>query len=111
MLRSSKIPPSRKEDGMPKHAAYLLKWSPHEHAYEVQPSNLHNFPHLAPESPAWFSWLEQISSFSFHSRHGHTCTVRKERVQRGDAYWYGYRRQHDKMIKRYLGRTTDLTLA
>ncbi len=43
MLGSSKIPPSRKEDGTPKQAVYLLMWSPHEHAYEVQTSNLHDF--------------------------------------------------------------------
>jgi len=36
--------------------------------------------------------------------------VRKESRQRGDVYWYGYRRVGEKMAKKYLGRTTDLTL-
>jgi LuxR family maltose regulon positive regulatory protein len=40
-----------------------------------------------------------------------SVTVRKETVQRGTAYWYAYRRVQGKMVKRYAGRSSDLTLA
>jgi LuxR family maltose regulon positive regulatory protein len=101
---------AREEDGMPKQTMYQLLWSSQAHRYEVQTSDRHDALHIASESPAWFAWLDEVSSFSFHSRLGHTCTVRKERVQRGHTYWYGYRRQHEKTVKRYLGRSADLTM-
>lgn len=37
--------------------------------------------------------------------------MRQERGQRGGAYWYAYARISGRRIKRYLGRTSDLTLA
>jgi LuxR family transcriptional regulator, maltose regulon positive regulatory protein len=40
-----------------------------------------------------------------------SVTVRKETVQRGTAYWYAYRRVQGKMVKRYVGRSADLTPA
>ncbi len=95
---------------MPRQAPYALVWIPQARAYQMQPEPADaSFP-ITPEGPAWVAWLETVSTFSFQSRHGHVCTVRKERVQRGDTYWYGYRRQHEKMVKRYLGRGADLTL-
>src|SRR5262249_52067225 len=42
---------------------------------------------------------------------GDIYTLRKEKVQRGGAYWYAYHRADGRMTKRYLGRDTDLTLA
>ena len=95
---------------MPKQAAYMLMWSPQAHTYGLYTPNSHDPLPITSESPVWFTWLDEISSFSFHSREGHICTVRKERVQRGNAYWYAYRRQHSKMVKRYLGRSVDLTI-
>jgi LuxR family maltose regulon positive regulatory protein len=56
-------------------------------------------------------WLEQTASFAFQSRWGMYYTVRKQRVQRGSSYWYAYRRLHGRVVKRYLGRTTELTFA
>ncbi len=96
---------------MPKQAVYLLMWSPHAHMYEVHTSSRQDSLHIAPESPAWFAWLDEVSSFSFHSRQGHTYMVWKERVQRGDTYWYGYLRKHTKLVKHYLGRSADLTIS
>src|SRR5258708_24637550 len=96
---------------MPKQAVYLLMWSPHAHVYEVHTSSRQDSLHIVPESPAWFAWLDEVSSFSFHSRQGHTYMVWKERVQRGDTYWYGYLRKHTKLVKHYLGRSADLTIS
>jgi hypothetical protein len=64
---------------------------------------------LVPDSPDWFAWLAQLGSFHFQGKSGH-CTARQERKQRGDAYWYAYRKAHARRLKRYLGTTDKLTL-
>ncbi|HYU75148.1 MAG TPA: hypothetical protein VEL31_20970 [Ktedonobacteraceae bacterium] len=65
---------------------------------------------FAPDSPAWFTWLSQRTSFHFTGKHGH-FTARQERKQRGETYWYGYRKVAGRQRKRYLGTTDKLTLA
>ncbi len=98
---------------MPRRTTYLLRWLEEEQAYEltgvgvpiVEPQDLRLGTH------AWFDWLEQVTSFAFASRFGADYTVRKEQMQRGGLYWYGYRSFQGKTIKRYLGRTADLSLA
>ena len=66
--------------------------------------------HLVPDSPHWFAWLAGLSSFHFTGKSGH-FTARQESKQRGDTYWYAYRKAHGQRLKRYLGATTTLTLA
>ncbi len=39
------------------------------------------------ETPEWFAWLADISSFHFAGRSG-SFTARKTRKQRGGDYWY-----------------------
>nr|BBH85447.1 hypothetical protein KTC_01980 [Thermosporothrix sp. COM3] len=90
---------------MPRYIEYRLHWSPIEKRYlftcDGKPIEQDfNDP----------EWLDQLSSFSFRSRTGTSCTVRKERVQRGGYYWYAYQRHAGKMVKRYLGKSTDMTL-
>jgi hypothetical protein len=65
---------------------------------------------FAPDSPDWFAWLAQLNSFHFQGKSGH-FTARQERKQRGDTYWYAYRKAHKTRLKRYLGTTEKLTLA
>jgi ATP/maltotriose-dependent transcriptional regulator MalT len=66
---------------------------------------------LAVGSPAWFAWLagDAARSFSFRSPAG-AYTARKERRQRGGAYWVAYRTAAGRQHKLYLGRADDLTL-
>ncbi|HJY44166.1 MAG TPA: AAA family ATPase, partial [Propionibacteriaceae bacterium] len=61
-------------------------------------------------SPAWFAWLADDSarSFSFRSPAG-DYTARKERRQRGGAYWVAYRTAAGRQYKKYLGPVADLT--
>src|SRR5690349_17794359 len=96
---------------MSKQALIRLTWSSQAERYEVQVSGEPAAFPMIGESQAWFAWLDAVSSFSFHSRSGRTCTVRKERVQRGNAYWYAYRRTSEKIVKRYLGRSASLTIS
>src|SRR5688500_10472812 len=61
-------------------------------------------------SPAWFAWLadDAVRSFSFRSPAG-AYTARKERRQRGSAYWVAYRTAAGRQHKVYLGRGEELT--
>lgn len=99
---------------MPKRTPYLLCWSAERHTYSLE-TNRDTFTSspspVDPDSPAWFAWLDTVVAFSFHRASGEGWTVRQEPGQRGGAYWYAYRRIAGRRIKRYLGRTSDLTLA
>jgi LuxR family maltose regulon positive regulatory protein len=65
---------------------------------------------VAVGSRAWFAWLADDSarSFSFRSPAG-SYTARKERRQRGGAYWVAYRTAAGRQYKKYLGTAADLT--
>jgi len=96
---------------MPRQANYYLCWQPKMQAYRFQEKATAALGALLPETEAWYIWLDEGHSFAFSSRTGAYCTVRRERVKRHAAYWYAYRFLHGRAIKRYLGRTRDLTLA
>jgi hypothetical protein len=69
------------------------------------------------DSAAWFAWLaaETTTRFSyplFDPQVGYIVgfvTVRKERRQRGSAYWVAYRRLGGQVRKVYLGRSEAVT--
>jgi hypothetical protein len=61
-------------------------------------------------TPAWYAWLNEVTSFSFESSEG-TFTARKERVQRGGQYWKAYRHSGGKLLHTYLGKSEGLTLS
>jgi len=96
---------------MPRRANNLLRWSPERGSYELWQQNAPLRPPIAPDTPGWFAWLADASSFSFQRATGDIYTLRKEKVQRGGAYWYAYHRRDGRMTKRYLGRDADLTIA
>jgi hypothetical protein len=76
-------------------------------------------PNIRLDTPAWFAWLEAptTSRFSyalFNRSRGYIdgfMTVRKERRQRGTAYWSVYRRQGQRLRKLYAGSSAVLTQA
>ncbi len=94
---------------MPRLAPYQLKWSSTRQCYELCEGLNQTVIDLELESPAWFVWVDQVSSFAFHGRMGF-YTARQERKERGGGYWYAYVREQGKVTKRYLGRSADLTL-
>ncbi|OLB45441.1 MAG: hypothetical protein AUH05_03300 [Ktedonobacter sp. 13_2_20CM_53_11] len=94
---------------MPKNARYTLAWSPLHQAHKLHESQGSKVLDIVPESPAWFAWLSQVSSFAFHGRNG-SYTACKECKQRGEGYWYAYARVEGKLTKRYLGRGIGLTI-
>jgi LuxR family maltose regulon positive regulatory protein len=89
---------------------YTLAWSSATETYDLFSTRTREALHIVPDSPAWFAWLEQVSSFAFSGKIGH-YTARKETRQRGDRYWYAYRATGEHLTKKYLGKTTDLSLS
>lgn len=76
-------------------------------------------PTIYLDTQAWFAWLEaptttRFSYALFNRSRGYIdgfMTVRKERRQRGTAYWSVYRRQGQQLHKLYLGPAAALTQA
>ena len=62
---------------------------------------------ISLDTPAWFSWLEQHSTFCFDYAGG-TFSARKEQ-RFGGWYWYAYRRRGRKLHTAYLGKSDLLT--
>lgn len=71
-------------------------------------------PHELPiqmDTPAWFAWLETLTTFGYRSRHYRPIlTVRREK-RRQKTYWYAYSKINAKLHNVYLGKTAQLTLA
>lgn len=94
---------------MPRRVPHRLHWSSEEQTYQIH--NESTSRGLPAESDAWSGWLAAITSFSFLGRSGAYCTARREKMQRGDAYWYAYRSIRGKTVKRYIGKTDELTIS
>lgn len=74
------------------------------------------------DSAQWFAWLEQKLAFRVEQvyyladrnqpkPYDLSFTVRPERRQRGQAYWYAYKKYHNRRLRgTYLGRSQDVTL-
>src|SRR5215213_1699318 len=69
----------------------------------------HDASPITVDTPAWFTWLEQATTFAFSSPAGR-FTARKERQARGGGYWKAYRTSHGTLHRVYLGKAQDLTL-
>ncbi len=89
---------------------HRLIWRADRQLYELDEQDGKPFLPLTCDEEQWVTWLENTSAFSFQGQQGQ-MTVRKEARPRGDQYWYAYRRVGSKMRKKYLGRSTTLTLA
>jgi hypothetical protein len=75
------------------------------------------------DSAQWFAWLEQELAFrveqvyyladqSRPEPYYLSYTARPERRQRGQVYWYPYKKYHNRRLRgTYLGKTEAVTLA
>ena len=109
LLGNTVAPTHIKEDRMPKSAFYTLTWSASSQAYELYGGKEDGVMEPVPDSPALSVWVSRLSSFAFHGQNG-SYTARKEHKGRDGEYWYAYARVEGKLTKRYLGRSSDLTL-
>jgi hypothetical protein len=64
---------------------------------------------LIPDSPAWFAWLETISSLRFLGQQGRWSAYRDKR--RAAHGWFAYRRMHGHQYVHALGSPHELTIA
>jgi LuxR family transcriptional regulator, maltose regulon positive regulatory protein len=102
--------PMRGQPPMPKVATHALIWSPEKNHYELHTPDLPDHYPLLTEDEQWFRWLSARSSFSFQGQYGH-LTLRKEpRPRGGEGYWYAYRTQNRRTVKKYVGRTAELSI-
>lgn len=70
--------------------------------------NLEDGDTLAVGSSAWYSWLEEHSSFRFDSG-DNLFTAVKRTYETGD-YWYANRKIEGKTANKYLGKSEALTV-
>jgi LuxR family transcriptional regulator, maltose regulon positive regulatory protein len=96
---------------MPKAAMHTLIWSLQHNNYELLSLDHKGQPLLQGDDPAWFVWLASHSSFSFQGKHGLLSLQKEGRPRGGEGYWYAYRRQGRRMVKKYIGRSADLSTA
>ena len=87
----------------------------------VNKARLYDFHNDAPsiplDSPAWFEWLAAPTttrfSYPLYNRsQGYIdgfMTARKEKRQRGGAYWSIYRRTRGRLRKVYVGASAAMT--
>lgn len=94
---------------MPRAAAYALTWSVEHKIYELRQQGSAHPLHI--ESENWCTRIADCLSFAFHGQHGHLTLRRETRQHGGEGYWYAYRNHGQKTLKRYVGRTVDLTIA
>jgi len=96
---------------MPKVATHALIWSLEKNHYELRTPDLLDQYAVLAEDEQWFLWLSARSSFSFQGQCGH-LTLRKEvRPRGGEGYWYAYRTHNKRTVKKYVGRTAELSIA
>lgn len=95
---------------MPKIPTYTLAWLPAQVAYQLYRTLNQEAIAVTLDSPSWFRWLNEVSSFAFAGKQGH-YTARKETRSRGEHYWYAYLVRNNHLSKKYLGKTTAMTLA
>ncbi|MBA2396514.1 MAG: hypothetical protein H0V70_27635 [Ktedonobacteraceae bacterium] len=92
---------------MPKKAEYQIVWSDTLQSYEL----LHSpFSYPLTSYSSLELWLDHSTTFHVCSSTGQTFTLRKEVKQRGNGYWYGYKRVNGRVEKKYIGEQNKVTL-
>ncbi len=95
---------------MPGAAANTLLWLPEQNSYQLFTQGNQDIPLLQGDDTAWFAWLAAHSSFSFQGQYGHLNLLKEARSRGDDGYWYAYQRLNKRKVKRYAGKSADLTM-
>lgn len=94
---------------MPKRAPQTLRWSTSSHRYELLMGEEVAQCFGPEDEEPWVRWLAAQTSFSFQGHTGRLSVIQEARP-RGAGYWYAYAYAGQRRVKRYLGRSTDVTL-
>ena len=93
---------------MPKSAQYIVSWSSERAKYLFTgPENGASRP---VEGEGWPEWLEEHRAFAFHGRNGQINLLKEKRSRGSEGYWYAYQRHVKGMVKRYAGRSAQLSM-
>lgn len=95
---------------MPKASTYTLLWLPEQRQYAFYVVN-QDMPLLQGDSEAWFVWLANNKAFSFRGQYETLFLQKEERPRGKEGYWYAYRRQGKRMLKKYVGQSVTLSMA
>ena len=96
---------------MPKAAIHTLVWLPERGLYELRDRRTGERQPVHPDDDRWVGQLAVRSSFAFQGQDGRLNLLKETRASSRDGYWYGYRRQGERTVKKYIGRSADLTIA
>ncbi|MBA2678286.1 MAG: hypothetical protein H0U76_07835 [Ktedonobacteraceae bacterium] len=96
---------------MPKRAQHSVNWSSERANYVWTSSENSGNPPLLKEEEGWLKWVSEHSSFAFHGRGERMNLLKEKRSRGGEGYWYAYQRRGGRMVKRYAGRSEQLSLA
>lgn len=99
------------QETMPKTAQHILVWSSDQHTYALYEQDQQYQVLLQRDEERWLAWLATHTSFSFQGKHGQLNMQKEVRPRGREGYWYAYRRQGKRTVKKYVGRTTDLVMA
>jgi len=99
-----------REESMPKPPIHRLIWSAESSSYTLFTPDQPPRSLVPGDEESWLAWLTTHTSFSFQGQHGQ-LSVLKESRSRGAGYWYAYHTAENQSRKRYLGRTSTVTLA
>src|SRR5215469_13742400 len=95
---------------MPKTAQFRLAWSWERGTYEMFEHEHVPAPFAQDGGEHWHTWLANHTSFAFQGKNGCVNLLKESRKNRGEGYWYAYRRRGRHTVKRYLGRSAELTV-
>ncbi len=95
---------------MPKAAAYALVWSAACNNYKLYEQGCKERTLVPGDDEDWQCWLTTHTSFSFQGRSGQINLLKEARKNKGEGYWYAYRRHEKRVVKRYVGRSAALSL-
>jgi ATP/maltotriose-dependent transcriptional regulator MalT len=65
-------------------AASTLSWSARHQVYELSDAKLREVLRMTSEDPAWFAWLDEMSSFAFHGQNGSYTALARLQQARGN---------------------------
>jgi LuxR family transcriptional regulator, maltose regulon positive regulatory protein len=95
---------------MPRVPRHALIWSTDRNLYELYTRGQLEQHFRSGDEEAWLIWLAAQTSFAFHGCSGR-LNLHNEARSRGARYWYAYHSTGQRSLKRYLGRTANVTIA
>jgi LuxR family maltose regulon positive regulatory protein len=95
---------------MPRKPLHTLIWSQDQSRYELYKQRQLQQTFSPADTDSWLIWLETATTFAFQGA-SVRLNIYQEARGRSGQYWYAYRTTGKRTLKRYLGRTINVTFA